>query len=118
MEAEVHLDDEIATKPATCRLYIQNKSIGTRIVIAKRTATGTIERLDNTIDPNEVDNYIQESLIGEPSQLPQTISLQHDEESEDLAKGIENKAKDFIKEKGIEKLVTIKMELYHLKNGQ
>ncbi|MBN1972699.1 MAG: hypothetical protein JW787_03615 [Sedimentisphaerales bacterium] len=118
MQAEVHLDEEIRTRSNTNRLYIQNKRIGSRVVVAVQTATGTIERLDNTIDPNEIENYIQESLISEPSRLPQTILLRHDKESKDMALRIEEKINELAKENGIEKLVTVKMEIYSLKHDR
>lgn len=115
MEAEVHLDDHIRTLPTTGRIIIHDEKIGTSIR-TQDTPRGKIETLSGIIDPNELESYIQAILIRQPSLLPNTILLQHDDESKDLALSIEKNVKDFAQEKGIDKLVTVKMQLYYLQD--
>ena len=113
MQAEVHMDDEII-KAFSSSLYIYNKEIGrTDRLKSINNGQGSINiRLQFTIDPNEIESIIRDRLIEVPGQLPHIITLNHDEQSKDFALSIEKTIKDIAQKAGIEKLVTVKMELY------
>ena len=113
MQAEVYLN-QIRTQQFATGLLIQDGKVGTSITGASKTT----KVLSGLLDPNQVDDYIHRYSIGLPERLPQVFNLRYDEESKDLALDIEKNINNFAQKNGIEKLITVKMEIYNFKNNQ
>jgi hypothetical protein len=121
MESEVHLDDEIRTQSERATLFIQNGKIGSNISTRYQRIDNrqvTIRELSGILDSSQVDETIRIYSIRQPEQLPVVFYLLHDEESKDLALSLKEKINNFAQKNSIEKLVTVKMEIYNLEDEQ
>ncbi len=109
LDAEVHLSEDVQ-KLHVDSLAALNGRIGENISKRYRGNRIATIKLNDPINPEDLDKNVRNKLVGEPGRLPIKFRIQYDQQSKNLASQAEETVRDIANKHGVEKLVEITME--------